>query len=354
MKKYRRLTYTDRLKIDALYNAGHSYRYIAQQLGFSVSSVYTEIQHGLYPHMGAETTRRPFHYSAQIAQDYADQQATSKGVPIKLGHRYDYVNHVAQEIKAGRSVVHICNDLRKQKKWTVSPSTLYRYIDLGYIPGVTNKHLPEKSRRKRPKGRVVAARPPKGTSIERRPYDINARSSFGHWELDSVIGKAQGKRQSLLVLTERMTHFEIIVRASAKTSAATVHALDSTLSKFPKGAFKTITVDNGSEFQDCYGMEHDRAGNKRLSVYYCHPYTSCERGSNERANRIIRRFFPKGKSMAKVTQKDCNRAADFMNTMRRRVLDYDTAQERFIEQLYIIDPAFAKLFSEKCSNGLDN
>lgn len=354
MGKYRRLTWTDRLKIDALYNAGHTYRYIAQQLGFSVSSIYEEVKHGLYPHLGAETTKRPFHYSAKIAQDYADMQSTSKGVPIKLGHNYDYVNHVVHEVKAGRSIHHICNDLKKQNKWTVSPSTLYRYIDLGYIPGITNKHLPEKSRRKRSKCKILAARPPKGTSIEKRPKEINQRSAFGHWELDSVIGKAQGKRQSLLVLTERMTRFEIIIRVSSKTSAATVSALDSTLSKYPKSIFKTITVDNGSEFQDCYGMEHDKFGNERLKVYYCHPYTSCERGSNERANRIIRRFFPKGKSMAKVTQKDCNRAADFMNTMCRRVLDYDTAQERFIEQLYIIDPAFAKIFSEKCSNRLDN
>ena len=42
---------------------------------------------------------------------------------------------------------------------------------------------------------------------------------------------------------------------------------------------QTITVDNGSEFQDCHGMEYDKSGTKRLSVYYCHPYTSCERGS---------------------------------------------------------------------------
>lgn len=354
MRKYRRLTWTDRLKIDALYNAGHSYRYISQQLGFSVSSIYTEVQHGLYPHMGAEAYKRPYHYSAQIAQDYADAQATSKGVPIKLGNHYDFAHYVAQEVKAGRSVAHICHDLKMKNAWTVSPSTLYRYIDLGYIPGITNKHLPEKSRRKRRKGKILAARSPKGTSIERRPHAVNERTVFGHWEMDSVVGKAQGKRQSLLVLTERKTRFEIIIRVTSKTSASTVRALDSTLSKFPKDLFKSITVDNGCEFQDCYGMEHDKHGNRRTTVYYCHPYTSCERGSNERANRIIRRFFPKGRSMAKVTQRDCDCAAHFMNTMRRRVLDFDTSQERFIEELQNLDPAFAKFFSDKCSVGLDN
>lgn len=333
MKRFRHMSWTDRLVIEKLYNHGNTYRSIAGAVGYSVAAVYKEIQHGLYPHMGAELTRRPYHYSAQIAQDYADIQATSKGVSIKLGHRYDFAGRVAEEIKSGRSVSHIVHDLRQNNEWTVSVSTLYRYIDRGYIPHVTNKHLPEKSRRKRQYNQIRASRPPKGTSIERRPKDVNDRSTFGHWEMDSVIGKAEGKRQSCIVLTERKTLQQIIVHARSKSAASTVSILDSVLSKFPQGTFKSITVDNGSEFSDCYGMEHDRNGNKRLTVYYCHPYTSCERGSNERANRIIRRFFPKGKSMAKLTQKQCDEVAQFMNTMRRKSLNWQTAEECFNREL---------------------
>lgn len=108
----------------------------------------------------------------------------------------------------------------------VSTPTLYRYIDQGYIPGVTNKDLWKKSKRKKRKHKKLkAARTPKGTSIERRPLIIASRSTFGHWEMDSVIGKVRGKKQSILVLTERKTRFEIIFRVSAKTSAATVAAL---------------------------------------------------------------------------------------------------------------------------------
>lgn len=354
MRKYRRMDWTDRLRIEALYNANHSYRSISAQVGFSVSSVYTEIQHGLYPHMGAELTRRPCRYSAQIAQDYADYQATAHGVEIKLGNHHAFAADVAQKVKSGVSLDVIVATRRSQGLWTVSTSTLYRYVDRGYIPDVTNRSLPEKCRRKKRKAKVRAARPPKGTIIDRRPLEISQRSTFGHWELDSVIGKSEGQRQSFLTLTERKTRFEIIFRAKDKTSKTTVKALDSVLSKFPNGTFQTITVDNGSEFQDCYGMEHDKSGDKRLTVYYCHPYCSCERGSNERNNRIIRRFFPKGKSLAKYTQKDCDKAAHAMNTMPRKILDYDTAQDRFIQELSLIDPAFAKIFSQKCSNGLDN
>lgn len=345
MKKYRRMDWTDRLKIEALYNSGHSYSSIAKQTGFALSSVYTEIQHGLYPHMGAETTRRPFHYSAQIAQDYTDYQATGKGTDIKLGNRYDYVTEVAQQVRAGISVDIIVRTRRQQGKWTVSTSTLYRYIDRGFITGITNKLLPEKSKRKqRSHNEVKATRAPKGTPIDRRPDEINSRQTFGHWEFDSVIGKSKGQRQSILTLTERKTRFEIILRVPSKTMAATVRALESTLSKFPQGTFKTITVDNGSEFQDCQGMEYDKHGYRRLTVYYAHPYSSWERGSNERNNRIIRRWLPKGKSLAKVTQKDCDRIAAAMNAMPRKILNYATAAQLFEQEIANLQPTQEKIF----------
>ena len=144
----------------------------------------------------------------------------------------------------------------------------------------------------------------------------------------SVIGKATGKYESLLTFIERRTRFQVIIRVPNKEAKTTTKALERVLSKFPRGAVKTITVDNGSEFQDYEGL-------KALveEVYYCHPYCSSERGSNERANRIIRRFFPKGKSMKHVTQKDCDRAAHWMNTMPRKILNYATAEELFQQEL---------------------
>ena len=334
MRKFRHLDWSDRLKIEALYNSGHSCYFIAKHLGFAPSSITREVKHGLYPHMGAECTKRPYHYSAQIAQEYAEFQSSGKGIDIKLGNNHAYAAEVAQLVKQGLSIDIIVNSKKRRGKWTVSTSTLYRYIDKGYIPGLTNKHLPEKPLRKqRHHNKPKATRAPKGLPIDRRPHEINSRQTFGHWEFDSVIGKAKGKRQSILTLTERMTRFEIIIRTSAKTSAATVKALESTLSKYPQGTFKTITVDNGSEFQDCYGMEHDKCSNKRLTVYYAHPYSSFERGSNERNNRIIRRYLPKGKSLSKVTQKDCDKIAAAINAMPRKILDYHTAAELFEREI---------------------
>lgn len=135
--KYRRITWTDRLKIEALYNTKHSFQFIADELGFVKSAIYYEVQHGLYDHLDGKTWLTVKRYSATIAQDYSNYQATAKGVSIKLGNNYDYANHVAERIKDGDSPDVIVHTLRKQNKWTVSTSTLYRYIDQGYIPGIT-------------------------------------------------------------------------------------------------------------------------------------------------------------------------------------------------------------------------
>lgn len=348
MAKYRRMTYTDRLKIEALYNAGISYRAIAKQTGFTAAAICTEVKRALYPHLGAELTKRPLHYSATIGQQIATYNRSSRCAEIKLGNRYDYAQFVADEIARGCSLDVITATLRKEGKWTVSTTTLYRYIDRGYIPNVTNADLPEKSKKpKKSKTKRVASRAPVGLSIERRPAHIDARACFGHWEMDTVIGKARGKREAFLVLTERMTRYEIIVRTNGKTAQNTVKALDALTKSFPPSTFQTITVDNGSEFQDCYGMEHDRKGNERLTVYYCHPFCSCERGSNERQNRIIRRFFPKGQSLKQYTQKDCTIVAHHMNTTPRKILDYDTPEQRFFSQIEQLCPNYKETFLHK-------
>ena len=95
---------------------------------------------------------------------------------------------------------------------------------------------------------------------------------------------------------------------------------------FPR-VFQTITVDNGSEFADCPGIERSiLAEGSRTKCYYCHPYSSWERGSNENLNRMIRRKFPKGTSFADVTRKQVQNVEDWMNNYPRKVLGYLTAE----------------------------
>ena len=336
-RKFRHMTWDDRLRIEALRNAGHSYRFIAKQIGFSLSAVYTEVQRGLYWHRDGQTWLEEQRYSASIAQQDAEYQATAKGKNLKLGNNYKYTQYVSEKILDGWSPDAIVGDLNRRGEWTVSTPTLYRYIDAGFIPNVTNSHLLEKNKRKRTYKQVKrACKAPKGKSISQRPEEVDTRATFGHWEMDSVVGKRDGKGQTLLVLTERMTRYEFILRVMDKTAESVVTALDALFTKLPKGTFKSITVDNGSEFQECNRMEFDKNGIQRTEIYYCHPYNSSERGSNERINRIIRRFYPKKSDFSVITQNSCDTVADWINTLPRKILNYATPQELFYEQLLLV------------------
>jgi len=161
--------------------------------------------------------------------------------------------------------------------------------------------------------------------------DINSRSAFGHWEMDCVEGKKKTKR-TMLVFTERKTRHEIIIPMRDQTSASVVSALDRLERKYGKlfsQIFASITVDNGSEFSDCEGMERSIYGGKRTTVYYCHPYCASERGSNENQNRMFRRHFPKGTDFRRVPVKQIKSAEDWMNNYPRKQFGYHTSREQF-------------------------
>lgn len=333
-RKSRYLTYTDRLIIEKLVKRGETGRGIAVFIGVSPATISRELRRGAVELLNGDTWLTYISYSAQKAQDDADYRNTAKGKPLKIGNNHALAEHIEDEILAGKSPDIVISDLAKRGKRPFSTVTLYRYIDMGIFARITNKNLLEKSRRKRRYYKVKPARPPKGTSIEHRPAHIDTRLEFGHWEMDCVIGKQKGKGQALLVLTERKTRYEIIAHMPTKSTRSVVRVLDSLQSKCDfQRIFKTITVDNGSEFQDCYGMEHTKWGTRRTVCYYCHPYTSCERGTNERMNRMVRRFFPKGKSVQKVTQKQCQYAADWLNNYPRKLLNYATPAELFAKEL---------------------
>lgn len=334
-RKYRYLQYADRLIIERMYNSGHKVAQIAVMISVSSRTVYREIRRGLYDRLDGQTWLYCKAYSADIAQADADYQSTAKGRPLKIGNDHALAHYIEQEILSGKSPDVVIHQLARQGKRPFSTVTLYRYIDQGVFLNLSNADLPEKPRRKRSYHKVQkAAKAPRGTSIEHRPSPIDCRELFGHWEMDLVIGRAVGKHQALLTLTERKTRYEMVFPLPNKSTRSVVRALDSAFS-MPNASsvFQSITVDNGSEFSDCNGMEYDRHGQRRTTVYYCHPYSSYERGTNERMNRMLRRFFPKGKSMSKVTKADCQAAADWLNNYPRKILGYATPAELFRAEL---------------------
>ena len=211
------------------------------------------------------------------------------------------------------------------------------YYDLrGKIVKAERRLLYKGERHKPKKDDNNRARLPKGETIENRPKEVKDRETFGHWEMDSVIGK-RGSKAALVVLTERLTRYGLVFKVPDHTMESVVRVLDRLERRMGKDfrqVFQSITVDNGSEFQDCAGMERSlRRRTPRTRIYYCHPYSASERGSNENMNRIVRRFFPKGTSFDEVTAAQVAQAEDWMNNYPRAILGWRSAGALFEEHL---------------------
>jgi IS30 family transposase len=215
---------------------------------------------------------------------------------------------------------------------TLCTKTVYNMIDRGDFLHITNKNLPvKKDGIKRGYNKVykIALKNTKGRSIEERPPEVKGREEQGHWEMDCVVGK-KGTSASLLVMTERSSRKEIITKLPSKTQASVIDAINALEMKHRTDfsqIFKSITVDNRSEFLDMQSIErsfiHD--GLKRTTCYYVHPYSSWERGNNENANKLIRRFIPKDSDIGQYTDDNIKRIEHWMNNYPRRILGYKTA-----------------------------
>lgn len=333
---FKHFTWTDRVRLETLLMAGHKPKEIAEILHFHVSNIYREKKRGEYIHTLSNLTEE-VRYSSDLAQAKANDGKAHMGADLKIGKHYEFSNRVeeliADEKYSPTAAIAQCK--KEGIEFTVCVTTLYSYIDKGVFGRVTNKELPTKKNKKKRSYKRVAKRVSKGESIENRPKEIENREEFGHWEMDTVVGKQGCSKKSLLVLTERKTRKEIIIMLKRHTMEQVTNALDRIErekgSRLFRMIFKTITVDNGSEFQDYEGMERSKRNKKkkRTKIYYCHPYCSSERGSNENQNKLIRRHIPKGTNFDDKTQGDMKRIEDWMNDYPREILGFRSSNELF-------------------------
>lgn len=334
MSKYKHLTFTDRLKIEAWQKVGVKPAQMAAELGVHISTIYRELKRGVYTHLNSDYTEEE-RYSPDIAEEKYRANLKAKGAGLKIGNDHEYATYLEYKVSVEKYAPGaILGEIKRkglQFSTSISKTTFYRYIEDGIFLTITNKDLPVKKNKDKQKyARVKPNRAPQGKSIEKRPAEVAERCSFGHWEMDCVVGK-KGTKKTFLVLTERYTRYEIIRIMKDHTAASVKKALDGIErtygANFSK-VFQTITIDNGSEFSDYLGIERScrRKGN-RTEIYYCHPYSSYERGSNENQNKMIRRHYPKGISFDKVTPADTRKLEKWINNYPRGIFNYYSSAE---------------------------
>lgn len=333
----------ERYMIEAWLKDGTEIKEIADRLGKHYNTIYYEIKKGLTPQLVNNWSgKTKLVYLADVAQRVTVERGHNKGRDLKIGNDYamaDYIEHLIKDMRY--SPYAVVQSIKKKACFStdICETTLYKYIDSGLFLNISNKNLPIKGKRRQKYKKVTVKRQslkkPPEKSIENRPKEIRNRDIYGHWEIDTVYsGKGKDKTKCcLLVLTERMTLDEYVIKMPDRTLSSTVRALDRLERTMGYKAFterfKTITADNGSEFGNAELMERSvtKKGRKRTTVYFCHPYTSCERGSNENQNKLVRRWIPKGDDIGKHSTEEIQFIQDWVNDYPRKKYNGMSANE---------------------------
>lgn len=213
----------------------------------------------------------------------------------------------------------------------ISTKTFYNWIDDGLVK-VKNVDLLLKVRRK-PKRPRKERKKVLGKSIEMRPAAVETREEFGHWEGDGIVFK--NHQGQLITLVERKLGVGLLFNAGSRDSYHMVKILDALQCEYGSRfstIFKSITFDNGAEFSDSEAMERDG----RTQVFYAHPYSSFERGTNENWNGIVRRFIPKGKSFDNLDDATIQRINHYINTLPRKRFGYKTPLDLWHEHMNML------------------
>lgn len=204
----------------------------------------------------------------------------------------------------------------------VSHETIYDFIYL-HSKGALKKELISYLRRKRPKRSPahrakgkLSGRLPGAVNIAERPAEVDRREVPGHWEADLVMGA--GNRTAILVITERVSRYVMIVPlGSSKDASSVAKALAKAFKRLPVHLRKTLTYDNGREMAQHAAFTMAT----KMAVYFCDPHSPWQRGAVEHINGLIREYFPKGIDFNNVTNGQIAKAEWRLNNRPRVVLD---------------------------------
>ncbi len=325
---YRQLTEAERYTLSVLKRAGHSFRSIARTLQRSPSTISREVRrNATIDHQRP----RPL-YVPSKAQEHANgRRRRSRRVKQHDPDVYARVEALLTERQW--SPEQIASQMLAQDDVRLSHMTIYRHVRRDQRAGGSlYRHLRQggKRRRKRTYGPEKRGKLAGKPMIDSRPVQIETRQEFGHWEGDTVIGSVH-ERACLLTLVERSSGIALVAKMPHRTTKAVNRA---TL-KLIRGSgmpFKTITWDNGTEFHGYKALE-EASG---VHCYFAYPHRPWQRGSNENFNGLLRQYFPKRRSLARLQQHTCDLIALKLNSRPRKRYGYKTPIERLQELLGVL------------------
>lgn len=311
MSTYRRVTAEDRFKLKTYLDAGLTQSEAAVKLGFDKSTISRELRRN--------TGGRGYRHKQ--AQRLSQERQAWRAAPRKMDRRM--VKTVNRLLARKWSPQQISERLRLEGHESVCYETIYQHVYANFKSGgtlFTNLRFSHRTRKPRfpRKNKDRRGVIKNAMSIENRPAGANNRSRFGHWERDTMFGK--DRRNSVLLIADRKSRFIKLGKLSRRTAPLTLEKTKELLRRLPK---KTMTNDRGKEFTDHEQLTKDLG----LPVYFCHPYTSSERGTVENRIGIVRQYLPKGSNLKSLKHKTLKIIEWELNNRPMKCLDWRTPYE---------------------------
>jgi IS30 family transposase len=317
MRYYTQLTQEQRYQISALLKMDHTQIEIAKVIGVHKSTVSRELRRN----RGLRGYRpKQAHRLAVSRRDKSRLRiGTSTWILIEAAIRQEWSpEQVSDWLKDN-------HDLQISHEW------IYQHILVDkQTGGDLHRHLRcQKKRRKRYGSYDRRGILKNRVGIDERPAIVDTRQRLGDWEVDTLIGK--GHHQAIVSLVERKSRLALLRKVESKTAQAVADAVIELMKSLPVRTH-TITADNGKEFAD-----HERiAKDLNTDIYFAHPYSSWERGSNENMNGLVRQYFPKKRSFATITQQEINFVMDRLNNRPRKCLGFKTPNDVFFKHSPVV------------------
>lgn len=317
---YHHLTKDERDLVAVLCGEGRSLREIARRLGRDPGTISRELSRNAPPiHTG--------YYLPHKAQARAVARARMSRTHARLRDRWVRA-YVIRQIRRGWSPELIAGRLsRLRPNQTISHEAIYQWIYTDarqFIPFLVRGNRKRERRgysRKHQKSHI-----PGRISIRERPKRVERRKEVGHWESDTAVSRQS--KVALQASVERKTRYAKLARLPRKTARETSTAINRRLSRYPMKMRRTFTYDNGSE-----NTEHERV-NRVLGTrsYFCDPFASWQRGTNENTIGLVRRCLPKKTDFATISSKKLRKIEYWLNHRPRKCLKYRTPAEAFKDE----------------------
>ena len=324
MKNYKRLSSDEREEISRMLAQHYSLNKIAESLDRFASTISREVNAG---------SCNKYTYRAGKAQRRAERNAGKRKKDKRLlDDRPILRRYIHKKLRLKWSPAQIAKELLKDypsdMDMRIAPETIYTHLYV--LPrGTLKKELlaclrqNRKRRHKQSRGAQCERKIEDMLSIEERPKEVEDRIIPGHWEGDLIVGK--NNRSALGSLVERTTRTTILVPVKSKGAFDVAMAFAKEVKKLPQQMRISMTYDQGREMAQ-HKLFTKLTG---IKVYFAHPRSPWERGTNENTNGLIRQFFPKGTDFNKVSRKEIKKAQDLLNGRPRQSLGFQKPYEVF-------------------------